>query len=65
LNSLITYESFQNNRLLRLKGFTIDANNTCELLKGAMKKVLCGGNLIITGWEESKPISFGPMLVIL
>jgi hypothetical protein len=57
------YESFQNNRLLRLKGITIDANDTRELFQGAVNQVLSGGSLITTGWEESKPISFGPMLV--
>jgi hypothetical protein len=56
------YESFQNNRLLRLKGITIDANNTRELLQGAVNQVLVGGNFIVIGWE-SKPISFGPILV--
>jgi hypothetical protein len=56
------YESFQNNRLLRLKGITIDANNTRELLQGAVNQVLVGGNFIITGFER-RSVSFGPMLV--
>jgi hypothetical protein len=45
------YESFQNNRLLRLKGITIDANNTRELFQGAVNQVLVGGNFITTGFE--------------
>jgi hypothetical protein len=56
------YESFQNNRLLRLKGITIDANNTRELLQGAVNQVLVGGNFITTGFER-RSVSFGPMLV--
>ncbi|MGK3739318.1 MAG: hypothetical protein ACI8RD_012812 [Bacillariaceae sp.] len=28
-----------------------------------MNQVISGVSIIITGWEESKPISFGPMLV--
>jgi hypothetical protein len=57
------YDTFQNNRLSRLKGITIDANNTRELFQAAMNQVLVGGSFITTGWEESKPISFGPILV--
>jgi hypothetical protein len=44
------YESFQNNRLLRLKGITIDANDTRELFQGAVDQVLSGGSLIMYYW---------------
>jgi hypothetical protein len=59
------YDTFQKKRSAAIQGITTDANNTRELFQGAVNQVLSGGNLITTGWEESKPISFGPMLVTL
>jgi hypothetical protein len=57
------YDTFQKKRSAAIQGITIDANNTRELFQGAVNQVLSGGSFITTGWEESKPISFGPILV--
>jgi hypothetical protein len=58
-----TYKQFQSERRNVIQEGTDQCNNTRGLFQGAMNKVVTGGSIIITGFEESKPVCFCPMLV--
>jgi hypothetical protein len=57
------YITFQEKRSLRLQGITIDTNNTRELFQATVNQVLSTGHIIFTG-SESKPICFGPTMLV-